>query len=67
MYTAMYGSRSYVLDNVSAYEVMKRAAEFLSQGAHDDARAALSLAVRVESGTADQAEIDGLLITQHAA
>ena len=67
MYTAMYGSRSFVLDNVSAYEVMKRAAQLLAEGAHDDARAALSLAVRVENGTAGQAEIDGLFIEQHAA
>ncbi len=67
MYTAMYGSRTFILDNPSAYEVMKCAAEFLSSGASEDARAALSLAVRVENGTAGHGEVEDLLGTRLAA
>ena len=67
MYTAMYGSRTFILDNQSAYEVMKCAAELLTNGLAEDARAALSLAVRVENGTAGHNEIEDLLGMRRAA
>ncbi len=67
MYTAMFGSRSFILENQTAYEVMKYAAQLLDSGARDAAREALRVAVRVENGTVAHGEVQELLEMRRAA